>query len=198
MEVLNMLNAKWILTSSEQGAPKQAMPNMQACGQAWTVDKIIWAADANAEMAALTDFKANYDVVIDERYRDYVGSIQTMKEGDNIVLTSYDPKNMVYKATISGQEDLVVFSEIFYSAPNQIWQAYLDGKPVEHIRVNYLLRALKVPVGEHEIVFKFEPETYFKGEVIDLTFSILLFIALLGAAAFEWRNSQKAMVKAEK
>jgi len=198
MEVLNMLNAKWILTSSEQGAPKQAMPNMQACGQAWTVDKIIWAADANAEMAALTDFKANYDVVIDERYRDYVGAIQTMKEGDNIELTSYDPKNMVYKASISGQEDLVVFSEIFYSAPNQIWQAYLDGKPVEHIRVNYLLRALKVPVGEHEIVFKFEPETYFKGEVIDLTFSILLFIALIGAAAFEWRNSQKAMVKAEK
>jgi hypothetical protein len=198
MEVLNMLNAKWILTSSEQGAPKQAMPNMQACGQAWTVDKIIWAADANAEMAALTDFKANYDVVIDERYRDYVGAIQTMKEGDNIELTSYDPKNMVYKATISGQEDLVVFSEIFYQAPKQEWQAYLDGEPVEHIRVNYLLRALKVPVGEHEIVFKFEPETYFKGEVIDLTFSILLFIALLGAAAFEWRNSRTTTAKAEK
>jgi hypothetical protein len=195
MEVLNMLNAKWIITGGEQGAPKQAMPNMQACGQAWTVDKIIWAKDADAEMAALTDFKANYDVVIDERYRDYVGATQTRKEGDNIMLTTYDPKNMVYKANISGQEDLVVFSEIYYDAPGQKWQAYLDGNPVEHIRVNYLLRAMKVPVGEHEIVFKFEPETYFKGEAIDLTFSILLFIALLGAAAFEWRNSKKSETK---
>lgn len=195
MEVLNMLNAKWIITGGQQGQPKTAMPNMQACGQAWTVDKIIWAKDADAEMAALTDFKANYDVVIDERYRDYIGATQTMKEGDNIVLTKYDPKNMVYNASINGQEDLVIFSEIYYEAPGQKWQAYLDGKPVEHIRVNYLLRAMKVPVGEHEIVFKFEPETYFKGEAIDLTFSILLFIALLGAAAFEWKNSKKAEVK---
>ena len=195
MEVLNMLNAKWIITGGEQGAPKQAMPNMQACGQAWTVDKIIWAADADAEMAALTHFKASYDVVVDERYRDYIGSIQTMKTGDEIKLTKYDPKNMVYKANISGQEDLVVFSEIYYEAPGQKWQAYLDGEPVEHIRVNYLLRAMKVPVGEHEIVFKFEPETYAKGEAIDLTFSILLFIALLGAVVFEWRNSKKSEAK---
>jgi hypothetical protein len=56
--------------------------------------------------------------------------------------------------------------------------------------VNYLLRGLKVPVGEHEIVFKFEPETYYKGEVIDLTFSILLVLALAGAAGLELRKKR--------
>ena len=189
IQALNMLNAKWIITRGQQGGP-QAVPNMQACGNAWTVDSIVWATDADAEMAALTDFQANKHVVIDERYRDYVGNITPAKAGDDVILTDYDPKKMTYKATITGKEDLVIFSEIFYEAPGQKWQAYLDGEPVDHIRVNYLLRAMKVPVGEHEIIFKFEPETYYKGEVIDLSFSILLLIALAGAAFIEWRKNK--------
>jgi hypothetical protein len=188
-ECLNMLNAKWII-QAQQGGPKQAIPNPRACGNAWTVDSIIWAADADAEMEALSNFNANRTVVIDERFRDYVGNIKPNRAGDEIILTKYDPKEMVYKAIITGNEDVVVFSEIFYEAPSQQWFAYIDGEKVDHIRVNYLLRGLKVPVGEHEIVFKFEPATYFKGEAIDLTFSILLVLALSGAAAMELRKKK--------
>lgn len=191
IEALNMLNAKWVIMRGQNGGDVQAVPNMKACGNAWTVDSIIWAADADAEMAALSNFDANRNVVIDERFRDYVGNLMPNKAGDEITLTNYDPKEMPYKAIITGSEDLVVFSELFYDAPGQKWQAYLDGEPVEHIRVNYLLRAMKVPVGTHEIVFKFEPETYYKGEAVDLVFSILLLIALAGAGFVEWRKSKQ-------
>jgi uncharacterized membrane protein YfhO len=98
---------------------------------------------------------------------------------------------MTYKAIITGNDDIVVFSEIFYKASGQEWFAYIDGEKTEFIRVNYLLRGLKVPVGEHEIVFKFEPQTYFKGEVIDLSFSILLLLTLAGAIGLELRKRNK-------
>lgn len=197
IEALNMLNAKWILSKNQQNGVMQAIPNMRSCGNAWTVDSIIWAANADAEMAALSNFSANNHVVVDARFKDYIGDIIPNKAGDEITLTAYDPKEMTYKAIITGNEDLVVFSEIFYEAPGQKWQAYVDGKPVDHIRVNYLLRALKVPVGEHDIVFKFEPETYYKGEAIDLTFSILLVLALAAAGFFEWRKSKRESSTAE-
>jgi len=184
MACFNMLNTKWYL-AGEQGRAPQAIPNMQACGNAWPVDTIIWAANADQEMALLTDFDPDRQVIIDERYKDYIGNLQPSRAGTEVNLKSYDPKNMVYNAIVTGAERMIVFSEIFYRAPRQEWQAYINGEPVEHIRVNYLLRGLKVPVGTHEIVFKFEPETYIIGEKINLVFSILLLLTVVAAVYFE-------------
>lgn len=197
MACFNMLNAKWFIVSDEQSRAPRAIPNMNACGHAWPVDTIIWAKNADEEMDLLTNFDPDRQVIIDERYRDYIGNLQPSRAGTEATLTSYDPKNMVYSATVTGAERLLVFSEIFYQAPKQEWQAYIDGEPVEHIRVNYLLRGLKVPVGNHEIVFKFEPETYFIGEKINLVFSILLLIAVAGAIYFELKKKPEVSLEAK-
>jgi len=191
MACYNMLNTKWFLVQGDKGAPLQATPNMQACGNAWAIDTIVWAANADAEMAAMDNFNPQREVIIDERYKTYVGDLQPNSAGSEINLTKYDPKEMTYNATISGAEQLVVFSELFYEAPGQKWKAYVDGNETEYIRVNYLLRGMKLPTGQHDIVFKFEPETYFVGEKIDLVFSILLFLSLVGAIILEVRNASK-------
>jgi uncharacterized membrane protein YfhO len=83
-----------------------------------------------------------------------------------------------------------VFSEIFYRG-NQDWQAYIDGQPVQHMRANYILRAIAVPAGNHKIEFRFVPKTYHRGETIALISSILLFGGVAVAFFMESRKKPK-------
>jgi uncharacterized membrane protein YfhO len=70
-----------------------------------------------------------------------------------------------------------VFSEIYYSPG---WNAYIDGKQAPHYRVNYVLRGMMLPAGNHEITFKFEPTVITKGNTITLSSYFLIFIIPLG------------------
>ncbi|MFC5539858.1 hypothetical protein ACFPQ1_36510, partial [Rhodocytophaga aerolata] len=89
-----------------------------------------------------------------------------------IHLTAYSPDHVVYQSKAETPQ-LAVFSEIYYQGNND-WQAYVDGKAVPHMQVNYLLRAMVVPAGLHKIEFIYTARTYEKGEVIALISSILL------------------------
>ena len=94
-------------------------------------------------------------------------------------------------AQVEGDKQLAVFSEIYYEGWDNDWKAYIDGEPVDHIRVNYLLRGLMIPGGKHKVEFKFEPVTYYVGEKINLAGSILLF-GFVGFAGFmAWRRKDK-------
>ena len=95
---------------------------------------------------------------------------------DVITLVSYQPNEMKYESNTT-TEQLAVFSEIYYKNG---WNAYIDGNLVPHIRANYVLRAMEVPSGKHEIVFKFEPTIIKKGNVITLTSFVLLLLIPLG------------------
>ena len=81
-----------------------------------------------------------------------------------IILTEYRANYLKYNARCSS-EQLAVFSEIFY---DKGWQAYIDGKPVDHIRANYVLRAMRIPAGEHTIEYKFHPRSYYVSDKIRL------------------------------
>jgi len=102
-----------------------------------------------------------------------------------VKLTSYDPKYMEY--SFEGGNAFVVFSEIYYEGSGNDWQAYIDGEPVEHIRVNYTLRGMKVPAGRHEIVFEFKPKSFYAGQKVNMAGSglLLLLIAYFGWSAYK-------------
>lgn len=189
LPAFNMLNAKWFIVQGQNNQPT-AQVNINAAGNAWFPEEVIWANGPMEEMEALTDFNASLQVVVDESLRGQVeGAIRSDSTFLNeIQLTSYDPKEMTYEAVVEKNPALVVFSEIWYDAPNQEWKLYSGDTEIEMIRVNYTLRAAVLPAGRHELTMRFEPKTYYMGEKIDLVFSILLLLSIAGAVFVEWKK----------
>jgi len=190
MEVFNMLNAKWFITKGQNGQ-EQAQLNQQALGSAWLVDDFKVVPNADAEMAALSDFDPASTAIVDERFKEYLPENPT-EQNANIQLTSYDPKELIYEASVPSGTAFAVFSEIYYEGGEEDWKAYIDGEHVDHIRVNYLLRGLKIPEGQHTIEFRFEPRAYYTGESIALVFSILLVLSVAAVAFMKMRKKAKA------
>ncbi len=172
-KVLDMLNTKYVIYG-ERGQ-EQVQQNPNALGNAWFVDDLKIVPNANAEIDGLNDFNPATQVLIHQEFQDYLSNLDPSPNG-RIELTSYEPDHLIYQSN-SNSEQLAVFSEVWY---NKGWQAYLDGQPMEHIRANYILRAMRVPTGQHKIEFKFEPSTYYLGRNISLAASSLIVLALLG------------------
>ena len=168
--VLNMLNAKYFIMQGADGNPMAQM-NPAALGNAWFINRILFVDNANAEIDSLTSFDPSGDAVVHSEFRDYIGNLAPSKNG-SIDLVTYSPNKLEYKSN-STSDQLAVFSETYYG-PEKGWQAYIDGKPVDHIRVNYVLRGMKVPAGPHTITFEFKPQAYYMGEKISLVSSLLL------------------------
>jgi len=174
--VWNMLNTKYIIYKHQQTGAPMVMTNPNAMGNAWFVDSVSMVNGAREEIEALTDFDPASTAIIDQRFKDYVSNLNLQQDSANTIkLVEYHPNELTYTAYTQSNQ-LAVFSEIFYHPG---WQAYIDGKPVEHIRVNYVLRALHVPSGNHTINFRFEPQVYSRGEKISMAGSIVLLLNML-------------------
>ncbi|HBX51950.1 MAG: hypothetical protein A2275_00405 [Bacteroidetes bacterium RIFOXYA12_FULL_35_11] len=186
-EVWNMLNTKYLIVPVKDQTPK-AMPNPEALGNAWFVKQFRLVANADSEILALDKFKAAEEAIIDKRFENEVKNL-TINTDTNafIKLTSYHPMKLSYEAKATSDQ-LAVFSEIYY---DKGWNAYLDGKLVPHIRANYILRAMKIPAGDHKIEFKFEPKSYSVGNKISLASSISLILLSLGIIVWEIIGKRK-------
>ncbi|MFB0926317.1 MAG: YfhO family protein, partial [Vicingaceae bacterium] len=177
MNVFNMLNAKYFITG--QTGQEVAQQNPDANGSVWFVNNIDWAKNADEEMEKLTDFNPQSTVIIDSRFKDYIGDLKpTSSPQNSIQLSKFHPDNMEYTSN-SASENFAVFSEIWYKG-NEDWKAYIDGEETEFIRVNYLLRGMKIPAGKHKIEFKFYPKSHYIGTKISLASSVLIILMLLG------------------
>ncbi len=192
----NMLNAKWYIGNNPQNGQRVAQLNYEACGHAWFVDEINTVADADAEMAALTEFDPIKTAIVDQRYSKEVPQSLQSDSVSTIELKSYDPKHMVYEANVASPEQFAVFSEIYYEGGDNDWKTYINGKETDHIRVNYLLRGMTIPQGKHTIEFKFEPRSYIMGEKISLVFSIILALAVIAVVALGFKKGNEAEPKA--
>jgi hypothetical protein len=182
--VINMLNAKYIIKQDQSVAQ-----NPLACGTAWFVDTLLKVNTPNEEMAALNNFNPQeVAIILDNEFSGYVGNFDPQKGGE-ITLTQYDPQNLIYSYTATSPQ-FAVFSEIWYG-PNKGWQAFIDDKPVDHVRVNYLLRGLKVPEGKHTIAFRFKPVKIQQYITISRAASGLLMVALLGMIGWMGFNFYK-------
>ena len=187
MKVLNMLNTKYIIEKAEDGTEAARM-NPAALGHAWFVNRIIMVDNANAEIDSLNSFDPAGDAVVHSEFSEAVKGLSPSKNGA-IALKSYSPNKLEYEYETQGDQ-LAVFSEIWYG-PDKGWQAYIDGKPAEHIRANYVLRGMKVPGGKHTVTFEFKPKSYYLGETISLVCSGLLLL-LLGYVIYSYLRNNKA------
>ncbi|HET6990250.1 MAG TPA: YfhO family protein, partial [Bacteroidia bacterium] len=164
--------------------------NRYACGNAWFVRNVKMVENPDEEIKGVKDFSPRTTALIDKAFSDQLGGFTPKYDSTaRIELTSYSPNDLKYSSNTSSDQ-LAVFSEIYYEKG---WNAYVDGKPTPHVRADFVLRAMKVPAGKHEIEFKFEPSSYYTGEKIALAGSLLLFI-FIGGGIYLDRKKQKETV----
>ena len=171
-EVMNMLNTKYVIVDDNH-----VYLNDDALGNAWFVDTLNYVATPNEEMAALTTIHAASQAVADKQFESVLGAAQPIAPGDTIYETTYARNRLTYCAK-SAKGGVAVFSEIFFPWG---WKATIDGEEAPIGRVNYVLRALKVPAGHHTIEFSFEPQSVKATDAVATIAIVIIYILLLVA-----------------
>ena len=188
IEMLNMLNAKYILQSNKEGI-QQALENPNTNGNAWFVSKVKEVNSADEEMKALDNLKTKEEATYqkDKFVKGKNVPFQTGKDSTSTIeLISYKPNHLKYVSNNS-KNGFGVFSEMYYEKG---WKATIDGKEAKIYNVNYVLRGLEIPAGKHTIEFKFEPQVVKTGSTIALI-STLLMLLTIGLGIFYWRKQHK-------
>lgn len=184
--VLNMLNAKYFIVPLQGNATTQ-LQNPYAQGNGWFVDKLTYVADANAEYAEVGKIDVSHEAVADKKFEAILGNTQANDSTASVVLTKYEPNSLTYTVN-SAKGGVVVFSEIYYPG----WSATIDGQPAELGRVNYILRALNVRTGKHEVVLEFHPSSISTTETIAYVALVALLLAICAALFVEWKKQKAA------
>lgn len=185
---LNMLNTRYIIYNPDQ-AP---IRNPYAFGNAWFVDKVDIVENADAEIEALNTINPLQTAVVDKRFAKELEGFTPHKDSTaSIVLEKYRPSHLTYKTKVDS-EQLAVFSEIYYQPG---WKAFVDGKEVPHFRVDWILRGMLIPAGEHTVVFEFYPDTYVLAANISAYSSFLILLLLIVAVGWSswkyWKGKQE-------
>ena len=177
IQVFNMLNTKYFIIPDAEGNPK-AQQNTETNGNVWFVDKLIPVKNANEEIKALDSLNTKEEAVILENDYKKIDTQFSMQQDTiaTIALVDYKVTSLTYNSKTE-TEQFAVFSEIFYK---EGWNAYIDGELVPHYRVNYVLRGMKIPAGNHKIEFKFEPKVIQQGKTVSLISYVLLFFISVG------------------
>ena len=187
LNILNMLNTKYILLGSLQELRAEINPN--ANGNAWFVSDIQLVKTPNEEIKAVGEIDNKKTAVVSVEDQKYFEGKNLQSDSTAVIeLKNYQPNQLEFK-TQSKTPQLAVFSEIYYPKG---WKMLLDGKEVPYIKANYLLRAVFVPAGNHEVRMVFEPEVIEKGKIISMSaFGIFLLLSVGGFLKFRRKTAVK-------
>ena len=181
--VLNMLNTKYIIFPL-QGGQTVPLQNPYTYGNAWFVDKIQYVQNANEEILGVGRIDLRHEAVADAKFKEQLGEAVVQDTASIVTIKSYEPNQLTYDVN-SGKGGVVVFSEVYYPG----WTATIDGEPAELGRVNYILRALNVKSGKHEVVLSFFPKSVKVTETIAyVAYGLLIFVA---GCMYEWQRRKK-------
>jgi hypothetical protein len=216
IQVLNMLNTKYVIFPLKE--PTE-LPNAEACGNAWFVSNVKWAktadeemallqsdsnfsaesmfyklrgsamgqADTNAAIAQTSGFRPKEEAIIRETFRSTLGNYTFGKDSAAYVKLARYGLNDISFTSNNSQPGLAVFSDIYY---DKGWKAFVDGNETPIVKANYVLRAIKVPAGKHNIEFRFHPKTFYTGKTIALISSIIMIMICIGAIYVTVKNSK--------
>ncbi|MBQ0735409.1 YfhO family protein [Aquimarina celericrescens] len=196
LEVLNMLNVKYIIQRTKEGR-LEAQINPSANGPAWFVEEIQYVDDYKSEFKALGDIKTKQTAIIRKDFKEEIGTLKIQKDSvSTISVSKTTPDHLAYNV-YAAQPGFVVFAETYYKNG---WKAFIDEKEQPIYPVNYMLRGLKVPKGKHKIEFKFEPQVVRTGSAITLTSSIIFVLLIIGGLFYQYKKSGSllSLIKEEK
>ena len=186
MAVFNMLNTKYFILADPSTRQPYVKPNPDALGPAWFVGAIKYVNNADEEMKALDNFNPRDTAIADVREKSKL-TFQPQKDSSSRI-TLIENRNDYIKYTSSSKTNGVgVFSEVYYPYG---WNATIDGKDVPIARVNYVLRALSIPAGDHTIEFRFEPSSFVLGDRVSLIVGIISILIVLYSIYYFWKANK--------
>lgn len=184
LHLIGMMNGKYLITDKGQ-----VFPNPEACGNAWFVSHFSVVANGDEELEALGPLNPKDSAVVQQAYASALQGLNIQRDSnDYIKLTSYHPDKMEYEYSAK-TEQLAVFSEMWYP-PSKGWKCYLNGQPApEMIKVDYLLRGMRLPAGEKQkLEMRFEPQSFYTGEKVSYAASALALLLCAVALFFWYKN----------
>ncbi|MDO4695120.1 YfhO family protein [Porphyromonas sp.] len=178
VNVLRALNTKYYIAPDSTRTKAILITDDEVYGAAWFVRQVHKVKDAKEEFAAIGQLPLDQVAVIAPPFTDKVkGFNQAVDSLATVTQTSYVPDRITYKVSSQAEDNLVVFSEIYY--PDG-WYATIDGKEAEILRADYILRALRIPKGEHEVVFEFRPKSIKRTEMVAYIGTAILCLSFVG------------------
>jgi hypothetical protein len=94
-------------------------------------------------------------------------------------LTGYGRESAVAEVDAE-RRALLVLTDVHFPG----WKAWVDGRETEIERVDYLLRGIRVPAGEHRVEFRYEPVSWRAGWIVTGVSAV----ALAGLTLVGWRR----------
>ena len=185
--VYNMLNTKYFIRRNASGNDEEAIVNPNAFGPCWLVKAIHYVNSADEEMKALDSINVRDTEIVRKNFQRIIKFMPVPDSSASIQLTENLNDKISYKFS-SKTNQFAVFSEVYY---DKGWNAYLDGNKTEYCKVDYILRGMPVPAGNHIIEFRFDPDSYRMGERISWIASTIGAILILAAIWMEWKNRKK-------
>ena len=127
-----------------------------------------------------------HEAVADKKFQSALGESVAQANTSLVTLREYQPNRLIYDVH-SDKGGVVVFSEIYYPG----WTATIDGEPAELGRVNYILRALNVKPGSHEVVLDFHPTSVKVTEAVAYVGYVALLLIILAGIGMAWRKRKQ-------
>jgi hypothetical protein len=191
MMVFNMLNTRYFIQNNPSTRQPQAMLNPAAFGPCWLVKSIHYVKDANEEMKALDSINVRDTAIVQQLYERVIKFPPVPDSLASISLIENLNDQITYQFS-SKTNQFAVFSEVFY---DKGWDALLDGNKTDYCKVDYILRGMPVPAGEHKIEFRFEPRSYSTGNSISVLSSIISYLLLIASGVEIWRKKKTVSLK---
>jgi hypothetical protein len=192
LQVYNMLNTKYIIARDQRSGQTVAQLNPAAFGPCWLVKAIHYVRDGNEEMKALDSIDVRDTAIVQQRFAALIKAQPVPDSGASIRLVKNGNDQISYKFSAKTSQ-FAVFSEIYY---DKGWNAFIDGNKADYCRVDYVLRGMAVPAGEHTIEFRFEPHSYQVASILSVWSSVLVYLLLIAAAVGLWRKAGARAPKA--
>jgi len=186
--VINMLNTRWFILAGQNGV-RFPIENNAAFGNAWFVNNVKYVDNANEEIDALHTENPRHTAVIDRQFESALDGCQFNAAAADSTRTIRQTRlisDEVDYDVNSQHGGLVVFSEIYYPG----WTATIDGKPATIVRADYVLRAMYVPAGKHQIHMEFHPQTVKTTETIATVAFYVLLLIIAAAAFVGWKKKK--------
>ena len=182
--VLNMLNTKYFIFPL-QGGQTVPIQNPYVYGNAWFVDQISYVENANQEIETVGKIDLRHQAVADAKFKAQLGEAAVQDTASIVKITSYEPNRLTYDVN-TGKGGVLVFSEIYYPG----WTANVDGQAVELGRVNYILRAIHIQPGQHQVELAFFPKSVDMTETIAYIAFALLLLVLIYVVVSQFRQKK--------